>query len=216
MQKTIVCLVDDHTIICTGIESYLIGNNEFELRNCVLAGQELLNKLKEKRPDILLLDIKMPGLSGLQITKIVSKEYPEIKIIIFSSNIDKETIDEAVKSGCVGYLAKDVEEEEFLYALQKVKSGENYFSKNIQQAVFNNYTEAAKFKTNNNELLSSREIEIVKLFSEGLSYNDIAEKLFISTRTVETHKKNILIKLELKSTVDLVKYAILNGIISIY
>ena len=164
----------------------------------------------------MLLDIKLPGLSGIQLAKIIRKEYPKIKIIFLSSNTDEESLNEAVKAGGSGYLSKDVSEEEFLFALKKIKSGENYFSKGIQQSVFNNYTNNIKPDVNDrNEILSKREVDVIKLFAEGFSYNEIAERLFISKRTVETHKKNILLKLELKSTVDLVKYAILNGLISL-
>lgn len=216
MNKTILYLVDDHKIICNGISSFLIGNDEFVLDKCFGNGQELLNELKKSQPDILLLDLKMPGLSGIQLTKIIQNEYPKIKIIVLSTAMDKKSIDEAVKEGCFGFLSKDVEEEELILALNKVKSGEHYFSQGIQQAVFNNYAEVKKEESKSeNSILSEREIEVLKLFAEGLSYNEIAEKLFISKRTVETHKKNIQEKLNLTSTIDMVKYAILNGIISI-
>ena len=115
-----------------------------------------------------------------------------------------------------GYFSKDVNEEEFFLGLGKIRNGENYFSNGMQQTLFGNYTK--QVQTNipcNKDNLTEREIEVIRLFAEGLSFKEIAEKLFISTRTVETHKKNILEKLNLKSTVDLVKYAIINGIISI-
>ncbi len=216
MQKTTVSITDDHAIVSQGISSFLIYNSEFIFEDSFLSGHELLENLKSKQPDILLLDIKMPGLSGICVAQILQKDYPNIKVVMLSSNMDKESIDESVKAGCSGYLSKDIAEEEFIEALQKIKAGENYFSKGIQQTVFNNYTKQTKEEaTFKSDILTERELDVIKLFAEGLSYNEIAEQLFISKRTVETHKKNILEKLELKSTVDLVKYAIVNGIISI-
>ena len=215
-DKIKICITDDHKIVAEGISSFLVNNNEFELISNSTSGEELLSKLKKRRtlPDILLLDIKMQGLSGIQIAKMIKYDYPDIKIVFLSSNSDKESVDEAIKAGGSGYLLKDIEEDEFLLAMKKIVSGENYFSTSIQQAVFNNYTDNLN-KTGTNNILSNRETEIVKLIAEGLSQKDIAEQLFISVRTVETHKKHILEKLNLKSTIDLVKYAIRNGIISI-
>lgn len=217
MQKKItICITDDHKIVAEGIASFLIGNEKYELIGSSLSGSELLNKIKKKQPDIMLLDIKMPGLTGIQIAKIISKEYPKIKIVFLSSNDDEKSLNEAIKAGGVGYLSKDVDEKEFLVALDKIMAGENYFSTGIQQTLFNNFTKNTKAETEyHDEIITDREVEIIKHIADGLSHKEIAEKLFISARTVETHKKNILTKLELKTTVDIVKYAILNGIVSL-
>ncbi len=216
MDKVTICITDDHKIIAEGIASFLIGNKKFKLVCKSSSGKELLEKLKEKQPDIVLLDIKMPGLSGIQIAKTLKKDYPKVKIVFLSSDTNKESLDEAIKAGGVGYLSKDILEEEFLFALEEIWAGKNYYSKGIQQSVFNSYTNSINSDASSeSDLLSKREIEVIKLIADGLSYNKIAEKLFISSRTVETHKKNIIDKLELKTTIDLIKYAILNGIVSI-
>jgi len=216
MRKTKICITDDHKIVSEGIASFLIGNEEFELISSSTSGKELLKKLINTQPDILLLDIVLPGLSGIQLAKIIRNDYPQVKIVFLSSNTDKESLNEAIKAGGVGYLSKDVSEEEFLSALKKIKSGENYFSSGIQNTLFHTYTDNIKKDAKySDEILTKREIEVIKLISDGLSFKEIAERLFISKRTVETHKKNILEKLDLKNTVDLVKYAILNGIINI-
>lgn len=216
MPKTTLCIADDHAIVCQGIASLLIGHDDYLFLESYSSGGELLNAFKQKQPDVLLLDIKMPGLSGLQVARILKKDYPKVKVIILSSNTGKEDIDEAVKAGCVGYLSKDVGEEELLIALDKIKTGGNYFGRSIQLAVFENYTEITQQNSSiEHDGLSDREVEIIRLFAGGLSYNEIAEQLFISKRTVEAHKRNILNKLELNSTVDLAKYAILNNIISL-
>ena len=216
MKKTTICITDDHKIVAEGIASFLIGNDKFELISSSLSGKELLEKLKKKNPDILLLDINLPGLSGIQLAKIISKDYSKIKIVFLSSNSDEKSLNEAIKAGGVGYLSKDVTENEFLFALDKIMAGENYFSKGMQQTLYNSYTKNVKTEAEyHDKVLTSREVEVISLIAEGLNHKEIAEKLFISTRTVESHKKNILTKLELKTTVDIVKYAILNGIASL-
>ncbi len=216
MEKTKIYIVDDHQIVVDGISSYLIGNDEFELCGSAASANELFELLKKKIPDILILDMKLPGLQGNHIAKIITEKYSQIKIIFLSSNTDKESLKLAIEAGGLGYLTKDVMEEEFLLALKKIREGENYYSTGIQQAVYDSFTENLKSESQHNSSpLSEREIDVIKLFVDGFSYKEIADRLSISARTVETHKKNILDKLELKTTVDLVKYAIRNGIISL-
>jgi len=216
MEKTKIYIVDDHQIVVDGISSYLIGNDEFELCGSAASANELFELLKKRIPDILILDMKLPGLQGNHIAKILTEKYSQIKIIFLSSNTDKESLKLAIEAGGLGYLTKDVMEEEFLLALKKIKEGENYYSTGIQQAVYDSFTENLKSESQHNSSpLSEREIDVIKLFVDGFSYKEIADRLSISARTVETHKKNILDKLELKTTVDLVKYAIRNGIISL-
>jgi len=216
MKKSTIYITDDHKIITEGIASFLIGNDKYELLETFLSGNDLLDSLKKKQPDILVLDIKLPGLSGIQLSKIISNEYPKVKIIFLSSNTNEETINKAIKAGGLGFLSKDVTENEFILALDKISAGENYYSTGVQQTMFNSFTK--NIKTDNeyhDDILTEREIDVIRLIAEGLSYKDIGEKLFISSRTVESHKKNIMKKLELKTTVDIVKYAILNGITSL-
>lgn len=216
MQKKSIYITDDHKIVTEGISSFLIGNEKYELTGTFLNGTDLLNNLKKKQPDILILDIKLPGLNGIQLSKIISNDYPSVKIIFLSSNTDEETINEAIKAGGVGFLSKDVTEQEFILALDKITNGENYYSNGVQQTLFNSFTKNVKTDAEyHDDILTDREIEVIKLIADGLSYKEIAERIFISTKTVETHKKNIMKKLELKTTVDIVKYAILNGIVSL-
>ncbi len=215
MKKTIY-ITDDHKIVAEGICSFFIGNENYEIIGCFYNGSDLLDNIKKKQPDIIILDIKMPGLTGIHIAKIVSSEYPDVRIIFLSSNTDEKTINEAIKAGGVGFLSKDVAEDEFLFALDKVSTGQTYYSTGVQQTLFNSFTKNIQAeKEYHDDVLSDREIEVIRLIADGLSYKEIADRLFISTRTVETHKKNILSKLDLKTTVDIVKYAILNGITSL-
>ena len=216
MKTTSLYIVDDHKIVIDGISSFLIGRKDYKLIGSALSAQDLFKDLKNLAPDILLLDIKLPNLSGIQIAKIITKEYPEIKIVFLSANIDELSLNDAISVGGKGYLTKDVDEEEFFIGLDKIVSGENYFSKGIQPTLFVTYSKQVNTTTAyHDDILTEREIEVVKLFADGLSFKNISKQLDISTRTVESHKKNILSKLGLKTTVDLVKYAILNGLTSI-
>ena len=215
-MKTTIYITDDHKIVADGVASFLDGNEKYELKLYCRSGQELMEKLKQAQPDVLLLDISMPGISGIDLAKIISKEYPATRIVMLSSSTDEESLDAAVQAGAKGYLAKDVAEEEFLTALDKIMAGESYFSTSVRQSVFNTFTKHVQQESGHQtDDLSEREIEVIRLIAEGLSMKEIGERLFISARTVETHKKNILEKLDLHSTVDLVKYAILNGIASL-
>jgi len=216
LRKTKLYIVDDHKIVIEGISSFLIGNNEFELMGYATSANQLFDFLEKQQPDILILDVRLPGLQGPHIAKIVLEKYPHIKIIFLSVNTDKDSLNSAIESGGRGYLTKDISEEEFILALQKIKNNENYFSTNIQQVLYKSFANTIKENlTHNKTPLSDREIDVVKLFTEGYSYKEIGKRLSISTRTVETHKKNILEKLELKTTVDLVKYALKEGVISL-
>lgn len=216
MNRTKIYIVDDHEVVSQGIKLYLAGNENFELIGYSQSANGLFDFLKTKQPDILILDIKLPGLSGFNIAKIIREKYPKIKIVFLSSNTDEKSLNKAIETGGIGYLSKDVTEEEFLKAMGLIKNGECYYSTSMHQAVFQSFTSKTKAEKEHHKTpLSNREIEVIKLFVEGFSYKEIADNLSISSRTVETHKKNILTKLNLKTTVDLVKYAILNGIISI-
>lgn len=218
MDKIKVILIDDHHIVREGIKILLMNLKDIEVVGEASNGDELFELLKTKEPHILILDIMMPGLSGIEITRIVKDEYPEIKIIILSANTDNDSVFDSLKAGAHGYLPKNAKREELLEAVYMVASGNEFLSDSISQTVLRNYISRARTGDKNGKEeagLTKRELEIVELFAEGLSYKEIAERLFISARTVESHKNNIMEKLELRSIVDLVKYAIKHKIIQL-
>ncbi|RLD44837.1 MAG: hypothetical protein DRI86_06520 [Bacteroidetes bacterium] len=212
MSKTKVYIVDDHQIVIDGLETYFFGNEEFELVGFANSSKKLFEDLGELKIDVLILDINLPNLSGIQIARIVKQKYNSIKTVFLSANIDENSLSDSIEAGGMGYFTKDIDEEDFFIGLNKIKKNESYYSKGIHNTLFGAYSN----KTNKNEfvsdVLSQREVEVIKLFADGLSFKEIADELCISTRTVESHKKNILVKLDLKNTIELVKYAILNGI----
>jgi len=218
MEKIKVILIDDHHIVREGIKILLMNIKDIEVVGEASNGDELFELLKTNEPDVLILDIMMPGLSGIEIARIVKDEYPEIKIIILSANTDNDSVFDSLKAGAHGYLPKNAKREELLEAVYMVASGNEFLSDSISQTVLRNFISRARTgdKQGKEEAeLTKRELEIVELFAEGLSYKEIAERLFISARTVESHKNNIMEKLELRSIVDLVKYAIKHKIIQL-
>lgn len=219
MEKINVILIDDHHIVRDGIKILLMNIKDIEVIGEASNGDELFELLKTADPDVLILDIVMPGMSGIEITAKVKREYPDVKVIILSANTEDDSVFDSLKAGAHGYLPKNAKREELLDAVYMVAAGNEYLSDSISHTVLRNFISRAR--TGNQQekekeaTLTKREIEIVELFSDGLSYKEIADRLFISVRTVESHKNNIMEKLELKSIVDLVKYAIKNKIIEL-
>jgi len=214
-----VIIADDHQIVRDGINVLLMSHTDIEIIGEVGDGQELLNLLKSKVPDIVIMDISMPKLDGIEATKLLTKVHPEVKVIIFSSHSEGENVVKALEAGAKGVLPKSTIREELIQALRSVEEGREFISKYIPYSTFINHIKKSKEEQEGRDtieqILTSREIEIMKLIVDGCSNKEIAEKLFISQRTAEKHKSNILSKLEMSSVVELVKYAIKNKIVEI-
>ena len=214
-----VIIVDDHQIVRDGISVLLMKTEDINIIGEASNGEQLLLLLKKIIPDIIILDISMPKISGIELSKIIKETYPQIKIVIFSSHTESENVVQALEAGAKGILPKNTIREELIEALRSVYSGKEFISKYIPYSTFVNHIKSTKaqkdIKKVMEDVLSTREIEILKLIVEGKSNKEISELLFISQRTVEKHKSNILSKLEMKSVVDLVKYAIKNKLTDI-
>ncbi|OFX17303.1 MAG: hypothetical protein A2033_02500 [Bacteroidetes bacterium GWA2_31_9] len=219
MDKIKIILVDDHLIVRDGIKSLLCDSSYISIVGEASDGYQLFEMLKTISPDIIILDISLPKMSGIEIAKILKAEKPEIKLLILSMYTNEDFIFNALKAGIKGYLPKNTTRKELIEAICQIKAGNEYFSGDISNIMLKSYIKNAKKGTeitsSNFEKLTEREYEILKLILDGNTNPEIAEKLFISIRTVETHKNNIMLKLEIKSVVDLVKYAIKNKIIEI-
>ena len=212
-----VAVVDDHKIVRDGIRAILLGNKKIKFVFDTDSGLDLLDLLKSNPIDVLLLDLSLPDVPGVNLIQPVLRSFPNIKILILTACMNEEIICECVKLGVLGFLNKYVSAEELIEAIEEVYSGEPYFGQKISNIIYKSYTEKVKdssslpLKPN----ISEREKEIISLLSEGLSFKEIANRLFISPRTVENHKNNILLKLKLKNSIELLKYAIKNKIIEI-
>lgn len=217
--KISLALVDDHHLVRDGIKSLIEGVEHIDVIMEASNSDELLAKLEEVEPQIAIVDISLPGLSGIEITKTLGSRYPNIKVIILSMHTTQEFIFNAIKAGAKGYLPKNITQIELVDAIEGVNAGNEYFSKEISEIILKNYLKQIKNPDRVDEYqeqkLTSRESEILKLVAEGYSNQLIADKLYISVRTVESHKNHIMQKLELSSTVELVKYALKNKIIDI-
>lgn len=217
MEKIRLILVDDHQLVRTGIANLLTGEPGFDIIGEASEAKELFDLLKLSQPDIAILDIALPGMSGIEITKKLHNDFPGIRILILSMHTTEEFIFNAINSGARGYLPKNTSRKELIEAIYAINRGEEYFAESISNVILKSYIKKAKADApddeNKENLLSKREIEVLRLFAEGLTNQEIADKLFISIRTVESHKNHIMARLELKTTVDLVKFAIRNNIV---
>jgi DNA-binding NarL/FixJ family response regulator len=212
-------LVDDHQIVRDGIKALLESLDNVQVIGEASSVAELLVKLETSHPDIIVTDISMPDISGIELTKIINENpvYNGIKVLILSMFTNEDFIFNAIKAGAKGYLPKNTTRRELFDAVNTIYNGDEYFSESISNIILKSYIKKAQGdeQADKKEALSVRETEILKHFAEGMANQEIADKLFISIRTVESHKNHIMQKLELKSTVDLIKFAIKNKIVEI-
>ncbi len=212
MEKIKIILVDDHQMFRDGVKSVLADEENIEIIGEVGAAKDLYDLLKSNTPDLIITDISMPDISGIEIAHYVSENYPEIKILILSMHSNEEFISKALSVGANGYLPKDTSMSELLEAIHVIYKGDNYFNKNISDTILKSIINKSKQENAEQNALTKREKEVIKLVVDGLTNKEIADKLFISIRTVDSHKNNIMQKLNLKSSVELVKYAIKNNL----
>lgn len=217
-EKIKVLLVDDHKLIRDGIKSMIETTGDLEVIGSVASGEEAINAVRENKPNVVLMDIVMGGMTGIEATRWIKEIDPGIKVVLVTVEINKEYVSAGIKSGVDGYLPKDVDKETLIDAMRVVQQGGRFFNDAIMKLVFEDFYSHEKLKTKDIKLpndLTKREYEILGLVASGKSNKELAEGLFISIKTVETHKTHIMEKLGLKNTAELVKYAIKNKIISI-
>jgi DNA-binding NarL/FixJ family response regulator len=215
MEMIKIILVDDHALVRDGIKS-LIQSVEIEVIGEASSSAEFFALLKKQIPDIAILDIGLPDISGIEITKRLAQEYPEIKVIILSMHLDEDFIFNSVKAGAMAYLPKNTNKKELLDAIHSVAANYEYFNGPVANIILKSYLKKTREENiAEDPALSKRELEILKLFAEGKANKEIADLLFISSRTVESHKNHIMQKLSLKSTVELLRFAIKNHIVEI-
>jgi DNA-binding NarL/FixJ family response regulator len=219
MSKIRIFLVDDHQLVRDGIKALLVSAEDLTILGEASSGHECFEKIAMSPPDILILDISLPDTNGIEITRRISVEYPDTRVLILSMYTSEDFIFNSVKAGARGYLPKNTSREELLDAIHAIYEGEEFFSDSISRIMLKSYVRKAKEDDTATQggtvPLTTREIEILKLFAEGFINKEISDHLDISIRTVETHKNHIMKKLELKSTVELIKYAIRNKIVEI-
>jgi DNA-binding NarL/FixJ family response regulator len=217
METIKIVLVDDHRIFRDGLKSLLSEVDFINVIGEASGGKELLEILKTMKPDMVIVDISMKDMSGIEVSKQIISSYPEIKIMILSMHTNEEFVISAVKAGVNGYLSKDASREELLDAIKIIYEGGECYSKLVSDNFLKSYVKKVKTEHSllENKTLTQREIEILKLAAVGTSNKEIADKLFISIKTVDCHKNNIVQKLKLKNTAEMVLYAVKNKIIEV-
>lgn len=217
-HKIRIHLADDHLVLIDGLINLLSTVSEFEIVGSSSNGLNIFDEVTANNAHILVLDLSMPEKDGIEVLKeFQQKGYP-CKVIILSSYDDLKIIKEVMNLGASGYLTKKCAGENIIEAIEVVNEGQEYFCNSVREKIFNTFTENnPKLNKKNiipeNSILTCRELEIVTLISLEYSGKEISEQLFISTNTVETHRKNIMKKLQTKNTIGLVKYAIKNNLI---
>ena len=215
IKKINIIIVEDHEIFRSGLKFVLSQHNNFNIIGEVSNGKEFLSFIKNKLPDIVLLDIEMPEMNGIDAATEAIKIYPDLKIIVLSSYNDEEYYAKMIIAGVQGFVLKKAGVNELEGAIQTVFEGGNYFSQELLQKMVFSKKELSKPKIKAKIKLTKREVEVLQLISTGLSNHKIGERLFISHMTVSNHRSKLLAKTGTKNTASLIMFAIKNELISI-
>ncbi|MEW5675838.1 response regulator transcription factor [Flavobacterium enshiense] len=219
-EKIRIYLADDHQVLIDGLIAVLTTNKSFEVVGFSLSGENLYDKVSSKNANILIMDINMPEKNGIEVLKEFKEKGFHCEVIVFSSFDDIKLIKEVLQLGAKGYLTKQSAGEHLVEAITTVYNGEEFYSKSVREKIFHAFAgrEKETEEINAEEILnniSERELEILKLISMEYSGKEISDALFISVNTVETHRKNLMKKLKVKSTIGLVKFAYKYNLVNI-
>ncbi len=214
-MKIHILLVDDHTLLRAGLRMMLNAQPDMEVVGEAQDGRLAIQEAQRLLPDIILMDITMPDMNGIEATRHIKKLLPEIKILILTMHEHDEYVFQALRAGASGYMLKEAADTELISALHIVQSGQFYLSPMAQSVMVGDYLQRVRTgeEKDSYSSLTEREREILKLVAEGYTNNQIAERLIISPKTVDTHRTHIMDKLNLHSRAELVKYAMRRGLL---
>jgi DNA-binding NarL/FixJ family response regulator len=206
-----IIIADDHQMFIDGLKLIINSFKNIEVIGEALSGEALLTLMEKKKPDLIILDINMPGMDGIETAKELRKKFPEIKILMVTMHKQRDFIIQLVSIGVTGYVLKNTGAEELYTAIRTISEGGEYFGEEVTKEILH----GMRNKNSSIEIphFSKRELEILKLLTEELSSTQIGERLFISHHTVESHRKNMLMKAQVKTTAGLIRYAINMGLI---
>jgi len=215
-NKLSIVLADDHTILRAGLRALLTADSNFEVVGEARDGREAVRCVEKLGPDLLLMDLSMPRMSGMDAIREIKKRYPETKIIALTVHKTEEYLLTTLKAGADGYVLKDATHAELILAIKNVMSGKSYLSPGVSEKVIEGYLEGKKSSRSLSswETLSQREREVLKLIAEGYKNKEIAEDLCISLKTVEKHRANLMKKLDLHNAAALTIYAVDKGLVN--
>ena len=217
MTKIKVLVVDDHTIVRDGICALLALTGDIEVIGEATNGSEALKMVKELHPDVVVMDIAMPIMGGMEATRRINKEFPKTKILVLTQHDDKEYVFPVLESGASGFISKAAASSELVSGIRAVHRGDSYLSPAVAKLLVASYRSIAKKHASHDfyDGLSERERDVLKLLAEGYSTKEIADTLIITPKTVEGHKTHLMAKLGIHNRIELVKYALRKGIINI-
>ncbi|MDR5694407.1 MAG: response regulator transcription factor [Armatimonadota bacterium] len=215
MKKIRVLVADDHTIVREGIRMILTAQPDIEVVGEAANGQEAIELTRKLRPDVVVMDISMPGVSGIHATKAIKAEMPEVNVLALTMHEDETYVFQLLKAGAAGYVLKRGAASDLVNAVRAASKGEAFLYPSVAKAVVQDYLQRVEAGEERERWdgLTQREREILKLIAEGYTNQEIAQKLYISVKTVQTHRAHILEKLGLHDRTELVRYAIRKGLI---
>lgn len=213
MSRIRVLVVDDHAIFREGIRALLEGREDIEIVGEATDGAEAIEKVRRLAPSVVLMDIAMPGMGGQEATRRIRKETPGVKVLVLTQHEDAEYILSMLKAGARGYISKTATASEVISAIRTVHNGESFLYPSATTTLIEEYLMRAGAETNDYERLTDRERETLQLVAEGRANREIADRLFISVKTVLRHRTHIMEKLGFHNRTELIKYAISKGLI---
>jgi two-component system response regulator NreC len=206
-MKVRILIVDDHGVLRAGLRALLSAEYDLEVVGEAIHGTEALEIAGKLDPDVILLDLSMPGPSGIEVTRELRQRLPDVRVLILTVHEDETLLQEAIRAGASGYILKRAVESELIDAIRAVSRGELYVHPAMTRALLNTLAPAPPTSETSSETLTPREIEVLRLIAQGHTNRQIADLLNISIRTVESHRANLMSKLALRSRVELVRYA---------
>ena len=212
MEKIRILIADDHPLVRSGLIKLLESYKEFATVGEASDGDQAITMTMELKPDVVVIDLSMPKVSGIEATRMIRKQSPETKVLVLTMHDNEEYVFQILRSGAGGYILKNSSKDELAAAIRAVAKGEKFFSPRVSEIMVQGYLRKAEHREvaslDPDEKLTKREIEVLSYIAEGLNNQQIADKLFISPRTVDTHRTNIMQKLDIHDAAKLVLYAI--------
>ncbi|MDH5397049.1 MAG: response regulator transcription factor [Cyclobacteriaceae bacterium] len=210
ITKKKIIIADDHKIVCEGLVSLFSTYSEYEIVKIASNGQEVIDYVKQNPTDIVVMDIKMPILDGIETTKIIKQHFQHVKVVILSMHGQEGFIKNSIQAGADGYVLKNRGQEELIKAINHICDGNTYFSQEVTSRVIKKMRQYGEIEGID---LSDREIQIMQLLSDGFTSEQIGEIIFASTHTINTYRKNLLLKFDAKNVTELIKKALKEGYI---
>ena len=217
MQKIRVLVVDDHAILRDGISALLALAADIEVIGEAENGREAIDRARQLAPDVVLMDIAMPAMDGLEATRRIHKEFPQMKVLTLTQYDDREHLLSLLEAGAEGFISKTAASSELASAIRSVYQGDSFLSPSVAKLLLKHYRQGARAGRGQDpyDQLTDREREVLKLLAEGHTSQEIADTLVISPKTVDGHRTNLMAKLDIHNRTDLVKYALRKGIITV-